>query len=344
MAFEQRQHALRVRLRCSVRKRHNGNLDAIHARINRRQITRRTQPGRVVRVQRDRNADLALQLFHHPIGDLRLNDAGHVFDADGVAAHLLQLDTHLHEVLDRVDRANRIAQLAARVLAIFFCGLDGGLQISHVVQRVKNAEDVLSVLAREAHESFHDVIGKARVLNDVLSAQQHELRCLRRDLLQRAQAVERIFVQVAETGVNRRAAPGLQAGESHLVENGRRFEHGGGRHAGGRHGLMTITKNGVVEKDRFRIHKSCIQLSVGGNNPKGKLAWLGLRVPCEASRPTRDAWHPAFSCASLCSSKAPSFAKRNLSFIRQILWHLPAQGKDCPKRCRSFPGQIWSCR
>jgi hypothetical protein len=37
---------------------------AIHAGIDRRQITRRAQAGRVVGVEGDRNADLALELLH----------------------------------------------------------------------------------------------------------------------------------------------------------------------------------------------------------------------------------------------------------------------------------------
>ena len=61
--------------------------------------------------------------------------------------------------------------------------------------------------------------GKAGVLDDVLAAQQHELRRLGRDLLERAQPVEGIFVQETQAGINGRAAPGFQAVEAHLVQN-----------------------------------------------------------------------------------------------------------------------------
>ena len=60
MAFQQRQHALRIRLRGAVGKGRDGNLDAIHARLDGGQITGRAQPGGIVRVQGDGNADFAL--------------------------------------------------------------------------------------------------------------------------------------------------------------------------------------------------------------------------------------------------------------------------------------------
>ena len=81
MAFQQRQHALRIRLRGAVGKRSNGNLDTIHPRVNGGQITGRAQAGGVVGVEGDGNADFALEFLDQVVGDARLQDARHVLDA-----------------------------------------------------------------------------------------------------------------------------------------------------------------------------------------------------------------------------------------------------------------------
>ena len=109
----------------------------------------------------------------------------------------------------------------------------------------------MPVLAHAADEGLHHVVGEAGVLDDVLAAQQHELRRLGRGLLQRAQAVEGIFVEEAQAGINGRAAPGFQAVEAHAVENGRGGQHLGGGHARGGHGLMAVPQHRVIEEDRF---------------------------------------------------------------------------------------------
>ena len=66
----------------------------------------------------------------------------------------------------------------------------------------------------QADERLHHVIGEAGVLDDVLAAQEHELRGLGRDFLQRAQAVERVFVQEAQAGIDGGRRPRFRARQS----------------------------------------------------------------------------------------------------------------------------------
>ena len=254
MAFQQREHALGVRLRRAVGEGDDGDFHAIHAGVNGGEVGGGAEAGGVVRVQGDGKTDLALQLFHELVGDLRLQDAGHVLDPDGIAPHLFQLNTHLDEILDGVDGADGVAQLAAGVFAVLLGGLDGGLQVADVIQGVKNTEDVLAVGAGAADEGFHDVVGKTGVLHDVLAAQQHELGRLGRDFLQGAQAVEGVLIEEPQAGVNGGAAPGFEPGETHLIEDGGGFEHLGRGHAGGGHGLVAVPEDRVIEKDRFGFH------------------------------------------------------------------------------------------
>ena len=182
---------------------------------------------------------------------LRRDDAGHVLDADGVAAHFFQLDAHLHEGLDGVDRAGGVADFAAGVFAAVEHRLDGGDQVAGVVERVEDAEHILAGGGVGAHEGLHHVVGETGVLHDVLAAQQHDLRRVRRGLLERAEPVERVFVEVAQAGVDGGTAPGFQAAEADFIEDGSGGQHLRGGHAGGGQRLVAVAENGVVEGDWF---------------------------------------------------------------------------------------------
>jgi hypothetical protein len=95
-------------------------------------------------------------------------------------------------------------------------------------------------------------------LDNILAAQEHELRRLGRGLLERAQALKRVFVQVAQAGINRRPAPGFQAGELHLIEDGRGGQHLRRGHAGGGHGLVAVAQDGIVKADSVPVHNHSV--------------------------------------------------------------------------------------
>ena len=249
MAFQQGEHAHGVGLAGAVGEGGDGGFDGVHAGIDGGEVGGGTEAGGVVGVKGDGNADLALELLDEIVGDLRRHDAGHVLDADGVAAHFLQLDAHLDEGLDGVDRAGGVADFAAGVLATFEHRLDAGDEVAGVVERVENAEHVLSGIGIGADEGLHDVVRETGVLHDVLAAQQHDLRRLGRGFLQGAEAVERILAQIAQARVDGGTAPGFKAAEAHLVEDGGGGQHLRGGHAGGGQGLVAVAQDGVVECD-----------------------------------------------------------------------------------------------
>ena len=143
-----------------------------------------------------------------------------------------------------MNRADGVAKLAASVFAALFDGFDGGAQVADVVQSVENADDIHAALAHAADEGLHHVIGKTGVLDDILPAQEHDLRRFGRGL-----------VEEAETGIDRRAAPGFQPVKAHLIEDGSGWEHLLGGHARGGHRLVSIAQDRVVEKYRFHILK-----------------------------------------------------------------------------------------
>lgn len=200
-------------------------------------------------VEGDGEADVLAELGDHVVGDAGGDDAGHVFDADRVAAEVAEFGAHFDKGFDGVDGAGGVADFAAGVFAAGFDRLDGGGEVAGIIEGVEDAEDVLAGGGVGANEGFDDVVGEGGVLDDVLPAQEHELGGLGRGFFEGAEAVEGVFAEEAEAGVDGGAAPGLEAGEAHLVEDGGGGEHLRGGHARGGEGLVAVAQDGVVKKD-----------------------------------------------------------------------------------------------
>ena len=148
-----------------------------------------------------------LDALHQVVGRLRLQQAGHVLDADGIAAHFAQLLRHLDEGFDSVQRAGRVADGALGVLAGAVHGRDTGAQIADVVERVEDAEDVHAVLGGLVHEALHHAVFVVPVAQQVLPAQQHLQARVRHQLAEGAQTLPGIFVEEADAGVEGGPAP-----------------------------------------------------------------------------------------------------------------------------------------
>jgi hypothetical protein len=101
-----------------------------------------------------------------------------------------------------MDRADGVAELTAGVFAAVLDCLDRGPQVANVIQRVENPDDIHPIPAHAVHKGLHHIVRKAGVLDDILSAQQHQLRRLWRDALEGAQTVKGVLTQVAKAGVN----------------------------------------------------------------------------------------------------------------------------------------------
>jgi hypothetical protein len=251
-ALEHFLHQQGVRLARAVGERSDGAIEDVHAGGDGRVVGRVGQARRVVAVQGQRNLDLGLDGLHEVIGNGSDQKAGHVLDADRICTHLFQLHGHLHEGFHGVDRRNGVGQRALGVAAEFLGGGDGGLEVAGVVEGVEDAQVGHAGVDGALHESANDVVRERGVLNNVLSAQQHLVRGLGRKLLERAKAIEGVFGQVAQAGVDDGSTPGFQCVETHAVEFFDDRQHLGGLHAGGGQRLVAIAQDSLIENDRLR--------------------------------------------------------------------------------------------
>ena len=93
------------------------------------------------------------------VGLLGAHDAGHVLDADGGGAHFLQLLHHFHILLMGVDGGGGVGDGAGGDGAGLDGGLHGDLQVLHVVEGVKNTDDVDAVLHGLLDKQLHEIVG-----------------------------------------------------------------------------------------------------------------------------------------------------------------------------------------
>ncbi|VGP43818.1 hypothetical protein SB01124_04112 [Klebsiella quasipneumoniae subsp. quasipneumoniae] len=225
--------------------RGNGGIDAVDAGFNGLQQghLRHAGGGVAVQVQGDGKAffDFADQLKGGAGGE----NAGHVFNRDGVDAGLQQLFGEVEPGLQGVGRAGGVAQGALGVGAVAADRLQGGLHVARVVHGVEDAEDVHAVFDGALHEAFDHVVGVVTVAEQVLAAEQHLQRGLRHRLFQLAQADPRVLAEEADAGVEGGAAPALKRAVADVVKLSGDGEHIVETQTGGEQGLVGVAQDDI---------------------------------------------------------------------------------------------------
>ena len=181
---------------------------------------------------------------HQVVGLLGAHDAGHVLDADGLDAHLLQVLHHLDVLLQGVDGAGGEADGAGGVSAPLDRLIHGDLQVAHIVQGVENTDDVNAVLDGVLHELAHHVVGVVLIAQDVLAAQQHLQLGVGHLLANLPQPLPGVLLQVAQADVEGGSTPdlgGIVAGLVDGLQNGLKFAVG---QAGSDQGLVRVAQDG----------------------------------------------------------------------------------------------------
>src|SRR5262249_31496863 len=141
---------------------------------------------------------------------LRFEERGHVLDADGIAAEILESFGHLDKLLDRVQRRNGVTKGALRVLAGAPNSLQGAAQITDVVEGVEDPKDIHAVLGRLSDEAIDDSILVVAIAEQILAAEKHLEPSVRHEFAKGTQALPGILVEEADAGIISRPAPALR--------------------------------------------------------------------------------------------------------------------------------------
>ena len=204
-------------------------------------------------------ADGVLDALDEMLSLIRAHGAGHVLQADGVEAHGLEFLAHLDIFLDRVDRTLRVGDAAGRdgVFGGIFLGrLKCGGDVAEVVQCVEDTQDVDAVLDGQFDELLDDIVMVVLVAEQVLATQQHLQLGVGHGLADIAQSLPRILAQIAQAGIERRAAPAFHGVIAGLVHLGQDIGKIGIRKTGRHQRLVGITKDSFSNLNFFHVCSS----------------------------------------------------------------------------------------
>ncbi len=199
----------------------------------------------------DGDADFLLQRADQMVSGIRSEQARHIFDADGIRSHVHQLMGQMQIIGIFVIRADRIDERALRMSAGSLRGLHGTFDVADIIESVEDTDDIDAV-GDTALDEFRDhIIGIVVVAEDILPAEEHlEFRIL--DMLaDRAKAFPRIFVQIAQAGIESSTAPGFQGIKTTLIQRFQDRKHIADAHPCRAQGLMPIAKDSF--NDLYRI-------------------------------------------------------------------------------------------
>ena len=223
----------------------------IHPGVGGHQIDHVAGAGGVVGVEVDGHIHTLLQTLDQGVCLHGEQEVCHILDAQGIRAHLLQLLGQLDEVILVVDGGDGVAEGGLHLASVLLGGLDGLLQVAHVVECIKNADNVDAVLHALAAEGVHHVVSIVLVAQNVLAAEEHLQLGVGQMLAQRPQTLPGVLLQKAHTDVKGGAAPALQAVVANGVQDLTGREHVLDGHAGGSLGLVGVTQDGIRDFQRF---------------------------------------------------------------------------------------------
>ncbi|MPL97604.1 hypothetical protein SDC9_43796 [bioreactor metagenome] len=139
---------------------------------------------------------------------------------------------------------------------IFFYGIQRCLQVSRIIQGIKNPKNVDAVFDGFADKTIHDIIRIMAVPDQILSPKQHLQLCMRSTLADLPQSFPRIFMQKTDSRIIGCPAPAFERVISGLIHFLHNREHVLRRHACRHQTLMRIAQNGLSKKHFLSFFQS----------------------------------------------------------------------------------------
>ena len=193
-----------------ARKRRQRGIDMIHTGLQCRPLAHGRHARRGMGVQEYRQFEVLLQAADQLGGHRWRQQARHILDSDTVSTHVCHGLGLSQEGFHVVHRADRVAQRTLGMLAGLLHGFNAGLQIAHVIQRIKNTEHIDAVFRGLFNKRLHHIVAVVAVPEQILTAQQHLQTGVGQSLTQGTQALPWVFLKESHTGIKRGAAPAFQ--------------------------------------------------------------------------------------------------------------------------------------
>lgn len=255
-ALKRSKNSVDAGLGSHTRQAVSGSIDNVSAGLGASNHGGDTSTSRVVSVNVDREVRV---LFTDGTdkkgGGVRLEDTGHILDAENVDVELDKLFDKVEVVLEvvlllGVEHVTAEADGTLDNTTSLVNGLDTDLELVNVVQSIENTEDVNTVLLGLIDKVINGIVWKRRVGNTVGTTEKHLERNVGNKLAHAAETVPRILVEETHSNVKSSTAPALQTekvgeGMAGLLGN---VEQINSTDTGGKERLMGITPGSIHEK------------------------------------------------------------------------------------------------
>ena len=242
-ALQRGYHRLGSRMGGAQRQRGEGGINDIGPRLDSLEHHHRGQARGVMGMELNGDLYRLLEGLDQIIGRIRGQKASHVLDADGIRTRVLQLLGVIGKILDIKDRAGGVGNGRLHMGSFLFGGLDGCLEVTDIVERVKNADDIDAVGNRFLDEILDHVVGIMAVPQHILSTEEHLQLGLGAFFADGAQPLPWVLIQKAQAGVESGAAPAFQRMIPHLVQQLQRGHHLVNGHPGRDQRLMRVSQH-----------------------------------------------------------------------------------------------------
>ena len=262
VALEGCHNGVHRRLRSQAGHGGHSGIHNIHAGLGSHQQGCNLVAGGIVGMEMNRDADLLLQGVYQLFGRIGLEQTGHILDADGVCADVLQLLGQLHIVIQGVAGAGLVHNVTGVAdgclaeLILLQHLIHGNGHTGHPVQGIEHTEDVDAAQRGLLDKLPDNVIGIVLIAHGVGATEQHLERDVGDLFPEQIQPFPGILMQEPVGNVEGCAAPHLQ--REAIRQDIRRavctLDHVAGTHSGGQQGLMGVPHGGIGNQQLLLIH------------------------------------------------------------------------------------------
>ena len=189
--------------------------------------------------------DFGIERLHQALGAIRGEQAGHVFDGDGIGPEVFELLAVLQITVERVHRRYRVGNGALEPTAACLNSLGVIDDIANIVQRIEHAKDLNAVFFRACDKTVHDVFGIVLISHEVLTAREHGQIGIGHVGFDGSQTLPRVLIEKTQTCVKRRATPRFNGPIPNLVHFRQDGQHIAELHAGSPQALLAVADGGV---------------------------------------------------------------------------------------------------
>lgn len=128
--------------------------------------------------------------------------------------------------------------------AFFFGGFNRSLEISNVVECIKNSQNINAVCNRFLHKILHQIVCIMAVAKHILASVKHLQLCVGHSLADNSESLPWVFIQKTNARIKSCTAPNLSGIKANFIHCGQNIIHLIHAHTGCYQRLMSVTKHG----------------------------------------------------------------------------------------------------